>query len=165
MRTEHTSLQWHHNEHDGVPSNRRLDFTQPFFQVQIKENITSLAFVRGIHRGPVNSPHREPVTRKMFLFGDAIMCVQIKYIYIYQIKFCTQKRQPRPQSYERTMMTIKWKHFLRFWPFVRGIHRSPANSAHRGQWRGALMFSLICAWTNSWANNRGASDLRRHRAH
>ena len=38
---------------------------------------------------------------------------------------------------------IKWKHFLRYWPFVRGIHRSPVNTPHKGQWRGALMFSLI----------------------
>ena len=28
-----------------------------------------------------------------------------------------------------------------------------------------LMFSLICAWTNSWVNNHGAGDLRRHRTH
>ena len=41
---------------------------------------------------------------------------------------------------------IKWKHFPRYWPFVWGIHRSPVNSRHKGQWRGALMFSLICAW-------------------
>ena len=40
---------------------------------------------------------------------------------------------------------IKWKHFPRNWPFVRGIHRSPVNSPHKGQWRRALMFSLICA--------------------
>ena len=40
---------------------------------------------------------------------------------------------------------IKWKHFPRYWPFVRGIHRSPVNSPHKGQWRGALMFSLICS--------------------
>ena len=40
---------------------------------------------------------------------------------------------------------IKWKHFPRCWPFVGGIHRSPVNSPHKGQWRGALMFSLICA--------------------
>ena len=32
-----------------------------------------LAFVRGIHRGPVNSPHKEPVTRKMFPFDDVII--------------------------------------------------------------------------------------------
>ena len=60
---------------------------------------------------------------------------------------------------------IKWKHFPRYWPFVRGIHRSPVNSPHKGQWRGALMFSLICAWTNSWVNNRDAGDLKRHRTH
>ena len=37
---------------------------------------------------------------------------------------------------------IKWKHFPCYWPFVRGIHRSPVNSPHKGQWRGALMFTL-----------------------
>ena len=44
-------------------------------------------------------------------------------------------------------------------------HRSPVNSSHKGQWRGALMFSLICAWINGWVKNRKAGDLRRHRAH
>ena len=57
---------------------------------------------------------------------------------------------------------IKWKYFPRYWPFVRGIHRPPVNSPHKCQWRGALMFSLIFAWTNSWANHRDAGDLRRH---
>ena len=60
---------------------------------------------------------------------------------------------------------IKWKHFARYWPFVRGIHRSPVNSPHKGQRRGALVFSLICARINGWANNREAGDLRRHQAH
>ena len=60
---------------------------------------------------------------------------------------------------------IKWKHIPRYWPFVRGIHRSPVGSPHKGQRRGALMFSLICAWLNGWVNNREAGDLRRHCAH
>ena len=60
---------------------------------------------------------------------------------------------------------IKWKHFPRYWPFVRGIHRSPVNYPHKGQWRGALMFTLICARINGWVNNRAAGDLRRYRAH
>ena len=60
---------------------------------------------------------------------------------------------------------VKWKHFPRYWPFVRGIHRSPINSPHKGQWQGALIFSLICAWTNGWVSHRDASDLRRSRAH
>ena len=50
---------------------------------------------------------------------------------------------------------IKWKHF----------HRSPVNSPHKGQWRGALMFTLICARINGWVNTREAGDLRRFRAH
>ena len=36
---------------------------------------------------------------------------------------------------------------------------------HKDQWRGALMFSLICSWSNGWANNQDAGDLRRHCAH
>ena len=60
---------------------------------------------------------------------------------------------------------MKWKHFPRYWPFVRWIHRSPVNSPHKGQWRGALMFSLICVWINGWVNNREAGDLRRYCAH
>ena len=60
---------------------------------------------------------------------------------------------------------IKWKHFPRYWPFVLGIHRWPANSPHKGQWRGVLMFSLICTWINGGVNNGEAGDLRGHRAH
>ena len=60
---------------------------------------------------------------------------------------------------------IKWKHFLRHWPFVRVIHRWPRSSPHKGQWRGALMFHLIDAWINGWVNNREAGDLRRDCAH
>ena len=55
--------------------------------------------------------------------------------------------------------------FPRYWPFVRAIHRSPVNSPHKGQWRGALVFSFICARINGWVNNRKAGDLRRHRGH
>ena len=60
---------------------------------------------------------------------------------------------------------IIWKHFPHYWPFVRGIHRSPVNSPHKGQWRRALMFSLICAWTNGWVNNWDAGDLRPDHTH
>ena len=60
---------------------------------------------------------------------------------------------------------IKWKHFLRYWSFVWGIHRSPVNFPHKSQWRGALMFSLICTRRNGWVNNGEAGDLGRRRAH
>ena len=60
---------------------------------------------------------------------------------------------------------IKWKYFPRYWPFAWEIYRSLVNPPHKGQWRGAFMFSLICAWTNDWATERDAGHLRRHRAH
>ena len=60
---------------------------------------------------------------------------------------------------------IKWKHLPRYWPFVRGIHRWPVDSPHKGQGRGAFDVSLISARTNGWANNRDVGDLRCRRPH
>ena len=65
--------------------------------------------------------------------------------------------------------TIWWRHQMETFSVLLaicvGIHRSPVNSPHKGQWRGALMFSLICVWINGWVNNREAGELRRYRAH
>ena len=83
------------------------------------------------------------------------------------------------QSRTLSWLHVSWRPIRAWWrhqmekisaalAFVRGIHRSsvnhrsPVNFPHKGQWRGALMFSLICVWTNSWANNGDAGDLRRH---
>ena len=41
----------------------------------------------------------------------------------------------------------------------------PGEFPTQRQWRGALMFSLICVWINGWINNREAGDLRRNHAH
>ena len=60
---------------------------------------------------------------------------------------------------------IRWKHFLHYWPFVRGIHQSLVNSPHKGQRLRALMFSLICTWINGSVNIRVAGALRCHHAH
>ena len=69
----------------------------------------------------------------------------------------------------RFSSTRWWRHqmetFPRYWPSVRGIRRSPVNSPHKGQWRGVLLYSFICAWTNCWANHRDAGHLRRCCAH
>ena len=74
------SIHWRHNEHNGVSNHRRLDcfLNQPFVQVQIKENIKAprhwpLWEEFGGDRWPVNSPHKGPVTHKMFPFDDVIM--------------------------------------------------------------------------------------------
>ena len=66
------SLQWRHNELDGV-SNHQPHDCLPGTDQRKHRSSASLAFVRGIHRWPVNSPHKGPVTWKMFPFDDFIM--------------------------------------------------------------------------------------------
>ena len=51
------------------------------------------------------------------------------------------------------------------WRHCNDISTLPVDSPHKAQWRGALIFSLIYAWTNGRANNRDAGDLRCHGAH
>ena len=114
---------------------------------------TSLAFVREIHWWPVDSPHKGPVSWEIFPFDDVVMWFMLFFSHCRM--FCI--------SYHDDV--IKWKHFPRNWPFVREIHRSPVNFPHKGQWRGALMFSLIYAWINDWVNNHEAGDLRRKHGH
>ena len=81
---------------------------------------------------------------------------------------CWRPRWPEQSCHNHHVLphddVIKWKHFPCYWPFVWGIHWSPVNSPHKGQWRGALMHSLIWVWINGWVNNREAGDLRRYRA-
>ena len=59
---------------------------------------------------------------------------------------------------------IKWKHF-HLLALCEGNPSVIVISAYKVQWRGALMFSLICAWTSVSANHRDVGDLRRHRDH
>ena len=59
----------------------------------------------------------------------------------FSIKYAQQTVPPARSRYGvHHDDVIKWKHFPRYWRFVRGIHRWPVNSPHKGQWRGALMF-------------------------
>ena len=79
-------------------------------------------------------------------------------------QLCNRKKAPHLNGHMHDNV-IKWKHFPHYCLFVRGIHRSPVNYTHKGQCRGALMFSLIGVWINGWLNNREAGDLRCYRAH
>ena len=62
-----------------------------------------------------------------------------------------------------------WRHemetFSALLTLCAGNSPVTGKSPHSGQWRGALMFSLICVWKNGWVNNRNSGDLRRHRVH
>ena len=71
-----STLQWRHNGRDGISNHQPHDcLLKCLFRRRLKKHQSSapLSFVRGIHRSPVNSPHKWPVTRKMFPYDDVIM--------------------------------------------------------------------------------------------
>ena len=105
-----------------------------------------------------------PPFQEKILSWLKIFQIQFKQLFRKSQNIAIYKYFPNPNNRSHYDV-IKWKHFPRYWPFVRGIHWSPVNSPQKGQWRGALMFSLICVWINVWVNNREAGDLRRYRAH
>ena len=100
--------------------------------------------------------------------GHEYDCPGVIEVILKNINETDQYQTTAERSNVQVVCKAWWRHqmetFPCHWSFVWGIHRSPANSPHKGQWRGALMFSLICAWINGWVNNREAGDLRRHRA-
>ena len=69
----------------------------------------------------------------------------------------------------RKLHTPWWRHQMEtlsaLLALCAGNSPVPVNSPHKGQWRGALMFSFIYAWINDWVNNREAGDLRRQDGH
>ena len=92
--------------------------------------------------------------------------------YLWSAVFCVRCAFSTIASWSSVVVIIDaswWRHqmetFSALLAILRGIPRSPVNSPHKGQWRGALMFSLICAHIYGWVNNREAGDLRRFRAH
>ena len=72
-----SSLQWRHNGRDGVSNHQPHDcLLNCLFSHRSKKTSKPRAtglFLRGIHRWPMNSPHKGPVRRKMFPFDDVIM--------------------------------------------------------------------------------------------
>ena len=103
-----TALRWRHNGRDYVsnhqPHNCLLNRNSGTDQSK-HQSSASLAFVWGNHRGPVNSTHKWPVTRKMFPFYDVIMCVDIdrspRYVSMIRVHF-----QPSQASMMVTMVTV-----------------------------------------------------------
>ena len=70
-----------------------------------------------------------------------------------------------PGDITAVMMTSSNGNIFRVTGYFCGEYRSPVNSPHKDQWRGALMFSSIYVWINDWVNYREAGDLRSYRTH
>ena len=138
------SLHWRHNEHGGVSNHQPHGcLLNRLFRHRSKKTsklrVTSLCV--GNSPGPVNSPHKGPVTRKMFPFDDVVMIGSGRKGRKGQV-IASAKVDPDLCRHMAPLHDdiIKWKHFPRYWPFVRRIQRSPVNFPHKGQSRGDLMF-------------------------
>ena len=87
FRKTKPSLQWRHNGRDGVSNHQpQIVYSSVYSGTDQRkhQSFASLAFVRGIHRWPVNSPHKRPVTRKMFPFDDGIMWYDVLSYFVSQ---------------------------------------------------------------------------------
>ena len=89
------------------------------------------------------------------------LCAPCVYFQI-SVRFKFVGFKPNP----RNMMTSSNGNIFRVNGHLWGKNTwSPVNSPPKGQWRGALIFSLISVWINGWVNNHEAGDLRLYRAH
>ena len=117
------------------------------------QSSSSLAFVREIHRWPVNCTHKWPITQKMSQFDDAIMYVivsamapQIASISIVCSTVCSGAPQRKHQSSESLA-------------FLRGIHRWPVDSPHEGPLTGKFFHLMTSSWFR-WQHRQGTFSLK-----
>ena len=98
----------------------------------------------------------------MFCFRDIILHGFKKFVHTDIQQCCFTSTWQSRNCSSATWWGHQMETFSALLAFVRGIHRSLVNSLHKGQWRGDLVFPLICAWIDAWVNNREAVDLKRH---
>ena len=144
------SLQWRHNERDGVLNNRRLDYLLNLFSgadQRKHQSFASLTLVRGIHRWPVDSPHKGPATQKIFPYDDVIVNVLylvyfhselvlfMTVIYIFRCFLLTSKRK----SLDKRMpnQTNVCIHFM----LLSFVNKYNVNFVYR--WLKILLFILF----------------------
>ena len=138
------------------------------------QSSASLAFVWGIVTGEF--PAQMTSNAKMFPLDDVIIIQKKKFQIRWNLTWnrcilhepqvsihnhgVVDRLSPPPINHDDV---IKWKHFPRNWPFVRGIHRS--RWIPHTQASGAELWCFLWSVSDDWVNNREAGDLRRHRGH
>ena len=146
---------WHFRMycHSGFPSRRASD-AEFFFHLMTSScnnNVQNIGIFLGVFSMGVK-----------FMSAHIWLMSAISLVLLHGLS-CSTSRVDGALTHDDV---IKWKHFPRYWPFVRGIHRSPVNSPHKGQWRGALMFSSWGWWFETLSRPlwRQCNDLKSTRS-
>ena len=87
------------------------------------QSSASLAFVRGIHRWPVNSPHEGPVTRKMFPFDDVIMKMSV--VKHTDLKLVSYRSCRSMQVFRHASIGLRWIYHIYCSSSMKAIQHNP----------------------------------------
>ena len=144
------SLQWRHDECETVSNHQRLYcLSNCRFRCRSKnhQSSASVAFVRGIHRWPVNSPHKRPLTRKMFPFDDV-------FIMISKISLSPQSRWSHTQNkcdpnIIRTDQIREWN-MSYYTKYQRQQLENETSKSMPFQWLPSSCITTCVLWTLWW---------------
>ena len=156
------------------------------------QSSASLAFVREIHRGPVNFPHKWPVTRKMFPFDDVIMppvttvdsprqgsvIYKVLHAMTFSVRIILRWKQLNLNEiftkYYMLCVVFDEPALGKKTPWSKkGTNMMTSSNGNIfrvtghlcGEFTARRIFSLICVWINGWVNNRETGGLRRYPTH
>ena len=125
------TLKWRHNERDGVSNYHPYDFYSAVYSGEDQrrhQSSVSLAFVRGIHRWPANSPHKGPVTWKMYPFDDVIvMYSQVARSVLYIETGEEKERAWVKQLGIRTLLIIQFFYWFDYIMIVNDCNDNTGN--------------------------------------
>ena len=127
-------LQWRHNGHDSISNHQPHDCSDA--DQRKHQSSVSLAFVWGIHRGPINSPHKWPVTWKMFPFDDVIL-----------LGYVTMTSQYSPNLHQFVPLLLCALYFIMKWTVQIIVHVTTTQLLNSEHILAANAWLLI-AWNN-----------------
>ena len=126
----------------------------------------SLGLEELTHRRRMTNFHANKLGQHCFRWW-LVACLGLSYC-MHQcwliVKWTLWNKSARNLNKNETVSTSIPDQFVNF-ASTSPDHRLPVDSLKKRQWHGALMLSLVWAWTNDWANSRDAGDLRCQRAH
>ena len=156
------SFRWRHNDRDGVSNHQPHDcLLNRLFRRRSKKTpklrVTGLCARNSPRTGEFPAQMTSNAENFSISWRHLVFMVPLGWWYwgLYETMYMHQPWWRHQMETFSALLTPLWGEFP----------RSPVTSPHKGQWRGALMFSLICTWINRFVNNREAGDLRFHRFH